>query len=51
VTIGAGEVLAFLALAVILGAVGVAVGMLVLAPRLTRLVDRTEESGDRTHDD
>jgi hypothetical protein len=45
-----GDLLVFLGLAALLGAAGIAVGMLVIAPRLTRLADRTEEPGDRTDD-
>lgn len=47
---GIGEVLGFVALVVVVGAVGIALGMLVLAPRLTRLSDRDEEPGDRTEE-
>jgi hypothetical protein len=35
-----------LAVALLVGAVGVAVGMLVVGPRLTRWMDRDEEAGD-----
>ena len=45
-----GDVLVFLGLVALLGAAGIAVGMLVIAPRLSRIADRTEEPGDRSDD-
>jgi hypothetical protein len=46
VTPSIGDVLVFVAIAFVVGAAGVALGMLVLAPRLTRLADRDEDAGD-----
>ena len=50
----AGDLLVFIAIVAFVGVAGIVVGMLVLAPRLTRLADRAahpdEESGDRTDD-
>jgi hypothetical protein len=50
VTVGIGEILLFIGLALVVGAAGIALGILVLAPRLTRVSDRDEEPGDRTDD-
>jgi len=49
-----GDLFVFLAIVALVGVAGIVVGMLVLAPRLTRLADRAahpdEEPGDRTDD-
>jgi hypothetical protein len=50
VTPSVGDLLVFVALTFVVGAAGVALGMLVLAPRLTRLADRDEEPGDPADD-
>lgn len=49
-TVGVGELLLFLGLALVVGGAGIALGMLVVAPRLTRQSDRDEEPGDRADD-
>jgi hypothetical protein len=50
VTPSIGDLLVFVAIALVVGAVGIALGILVLAPRLIRLADRDEEPGDPADD-
>jgi hypothetical protein len=49
-----GDLVVFIAIVAFVGVVAIVVGMLVIAPRLTRLADRAanpdEEPGDRTDD-
>lgn len=45
-TIGVSELLLFLGLAAVLGIIGLGFGIVVLAPRLTRLADRDEDIRD-----
>jgi hypothetical protein len=52
VTVPVSDLLVLAAVVALVGVLGVVVGMLVIAPRLTRLADRAahpdEEPGDRT---
>jgi hypothetical protein len=50
VTPSIGDLLVFVAVVFLVAAAGLALGMLVLAPRLTRLADRHEEPGDTADD-
>ncbi len=45
-TIGVSELLIFLGITAVVGIIGVGFGILVLAPRLTRLADRDEDLRD-----
>lgn len=53
-TVPVSDLLVVVALTVLVGVAGAVVGMLVIAPRLTRLADRAahpdEDRGDRTDD-
>lgn len=53
-TASVGDLLVFVALVALVAVAGVVVGMLILAPRLTRLTERAahadEEPGDRADD-
>jgi hypothetical protein len=41
-----GDLIAIAVVAVVAGGIGLALGIVVLAPRITRLLDRHEEPGD-----
>lgn len=45
-TLGLPELLVFLGAAAVVGTIGVGLGIVVLAPRLTRLADRDDDTRD-----
>ncbi len=49
-TVGLGEILAFLGFSAVVGTVGVALGIFFLAPRISRLLDQSDEEPDAGDD-